>query len=710
MLAALESAKGSIQQRLDSIGWTNEVTGQGTTRDKTAYTAFSLPLRLTDVELANLYHGDDLAARMVDIVPDEMLREGFKVDVGDPSQNAQLADTLDALSVRQKLADGIRWGRLFGGGALLIGADDGRSAAAPLIPEKARAVSYLYELDKRFMWPLTFYGEPGHPKLGQPETYLISATSAYVPVASSIVHESRLLLFGGAHTGIQERQTNLGWDHSVLQRAYEAMRGFNTGWKAVEILLTDGNQAVFKMQGLAEAISADGTSVLQERLKVIDLFRSVMRALVIDAGDPTTGEGAEDFTRQNVQFAGIADLLDRFVLRLSAAVQIPVTILMGQSPAGMDATGDSDFRWFYDRIRSYQNLDLAPQIRRLVRVILRTKRGAGQAQKIDVTFPALWKESPKDEATRRATNATGDAAYVNAGILQPEEVALARFGGGGYGEEITLTPEAIKAREAILAEGTSEETPPALQLAPTDIAKVVTVNEARSSQGIGALMLASGGEDPDGNLTVAAYAAKQEAAQAVIGETAGGVEADEIDPDREPAPAPGGFGGPPAGAFGKPPAPSPDMPPSDEEPRADARDVLDELAAERRIVFAGGPRTGKSTAAVRFSERHGIPIRHGDSLIGGGEGAWTKASDEFAQWLDEPGNWICEGVVAPRGIRKWLEANPSKKLDATVVWFRAPMVKRSEKQAQMGQACETIWKKVLPELKARGVTVIERDA
>jgi hypothetical protein len=53
---------------------------------------------------------------------------------------------------------------------------------------------------------------------------------------------------------------------------------------------------------------------------------------------------------------------------------------------------------------------------------------------------------------------------------------------------------------------------PTITLAPTDIAKVVRVNEARASAGLGPLLLISGAADPDGNLTVSAFAAKQDAA------------------------------------------------------------------------------------------------------------------------------------------------------------------------------------------------------
>ena len=58
----------------------------------------------------------------------------------------------------------------------------------------------------------------------------------------------------------------------------------------------------------------------------------------------------------------------------------------------------------------------------------------------------------------------------------------------------------------------TEAKAPTIALAPTDLAGVVSVNEARASAGLGPLMIAGGGaEDPDGFLTVGEYKAKKEA-------------------------------------------------------------------------------------------------------------------------------------------------------------------------------------------------------
>lgn len=459
-----------MQVKLDA--WYNQTTGYGTTKDKTTYGAYGGFYPIAQQTLSDLYHGDAMAARMVDVVPQEMLREGFSVDADDPDTNIWLANKLRDLDARAKVQEGERWGGLFGGAALLVGADDGRPASMPLIPERAKSVSYIYVLDRRMLWPFSYYDQPGHPKLGQPETYLVTATNSIAGI-QQVVHESRLIVFRGAPTGLRERVQMNGWDFSILQRPYEVLRQYNVGWNSLELMMTDGNQAVFTMSGLADIIAAGGMSALQTRMAAISLFRSNLNAMVVDAGD--AANGGEKFERQQLSYEGIPQALDKLMLRLASAVQIPVTILMGQSPAGMSATGDSDFRWFYDRIRAKQTNELAPKIRQLVKIILATKESPRKDPNasVNVNFPSLWKETPKDEAARRLANAQADSAYVTAGVLLPEEVALARFGVDGYGDDIRLNDEAKQAREdGLVIElddiATKPEPEPPVVVAPVD--------------------------------------------------------------------------------------------------------------------------------------------------------------------------------------------------------------------------------------------------
>lgn len=455
MIEAL-SRVGGIGRRFDA--WYNGVTGYGTERDKTTYgVPVSKPV-LDQESLAALYNSNDMAARMVDVVPDEVYREGFNIETGDPELDEIIEDKFDALEVSDRFADGMRWGRCFGAGAVLIGANDGRASSEPLAIEEAEDIRYLHDLDRRSMFPSSYYLDFGNPKLGQPETYIVRNEMSG---NQQIVHESRLILFGGATTARRERQQNQGWDYSILQRADEVIRSFDTGWKSVEVMLTDANQAVMKISNLADIVAApDGASLIAKRAQLMDMYRSVIRALVVDAD---TNEGLE---RQSVSFADIPNTLDKLMLRLAACAEMPVTILMGQSPAGMNATGESDLRWFYGRLESQRTRKQSPRVRHLTRLWLRTEVGRRFAPqmpaKIGIKWPSLWSEPPSVEAQRRKTIAETDAAHINAQVYTPEEVALVRGRADGWEKSVVLDEKAIAARESALAmdlEGFSQPAP-----------------------------------------------------------------------------------------------------------------------------------------------------------------------------------------------------------------------------------------------------------
>lgn len=451
MFDALMRATGGVvdrlaQMRMDS--WYNGVTGFGTTRDKTTYGRVVGDTYLTDVELANLYHHSDMAARMVDIVPDQVWRKGCEIRTEDAALDEIIAEKMDNLGLERRMADGMRWGRCFGGGAVLVGADDGQDASKPLNPERASDIKYLYDFDRRYLWPLTYYTAPGHQKLGQPETYLVTNQNAGAS-SQIVVHESRLILFGGATTGREERLLLNSWDASILQRGHEALRQFDTAWKSVEILLTDAHQSVMKVSGLAEIIAAPGgMEAMQRRGMLTDMYRSVLRAIVVDA------DSNESLEREGVAFDSIPQTLDKIMLRLAASVPMPVTMLMGQSPAGMNATGESDFRWFYDGLESTQTRDIGPKVRGLVKTWLATKAGRAATTKtpdtITIKWPALWTETPLNEAQRRKVIAETDAIQITSQVFTPDEAALVRGTAEGWDKDIVLSDEAVKARETAL--------------------------------------------------------------------------------------------------------------------------------------------------------------------------------------------------------------------------------------------------------------------
>ena len=57
---------------------------------------------------------------------------------------------------------------------------------------------------------------------------------------------------------------------------------------------------------------------------------------------------------------GVPDTLDRLTSALAAAAGIPRRSLFGEAPAGLNATGDSDVRNFYDRLAADRTSKIVP--------------------------------------------------------------------------------------------------------------------------------------------------------------------------------------------------------------------------------------------------------------------------------------------------------------------------------------------------------------
>lgn len=408
-----------VGSALRGDSWENFMTGWGVHgRDKTESSHFSPDARLTDVELTNLYHHDDIAGRVVDIIPREMLRQGYRVVCPDAAAVRLVADKTRALDALKHVKAAMIWGRLFGGSLVYMGADDGQDPRMRLDETRIRSFTFLQVYDKRRAQPDTWYESGSDPKFGEPCVYRLTN---YRTGGVSYVHESRLLRFGGANTGDYERWQNLGWDYSILQKVYPAIRQFATNYKAAELLMTDASQGVFKMRGLLSMIAGGQLRDLQTRAQLLDTTRSIARAVMLDA------DGNEDFTKIQTSFSGVGDMLDRAANRLSAAIEIPVTVLMGQAPAGLNATGASDIRTWYDKVAADRDTDLKPSLERLTCVIACSERVADR--QFGIVFAPLWQETPKEKADREKVEADTAGVWIMNEVLTPETVAIARFGG-----------------------------------------------------------------------------------------------------------------------------------------------------------------------------------------------------------------------------------------------------------------------------------------
>lgn len=437
-----------VFSRFDS--WVNSLTGQGTSRDKRAATVFGTPKRVSQNHalLDDIYHGNDLGRKIVDLYVEEQTRNWVTLRIADDGGAGKSADIMQAmrdLDVRKEITDALAWSRLFGGGAIIIIADDGRKMSEPLDVDNLKAIKHIHAVDRWQLSQTDYYTaddeevDDDFRKIGRPKTYILTEGQT-----SKEIHESRVLRFEGARTTYRRWRENGQWSDSIFEAVYVALRDFDSGWQGAHTVMQDFSQGVYKISGLANLLASDNDDLVMKRLQQIDVTRSHARAIAIDAEN-------EEFTTQGAAVTGLADLMEMSMLRLSAAVDIPVTRLFGRSASGLAATGEHDETNFENKIKNEQTTKLIPRLEYLVSLIMASKEGPTGG-----VIPENWSIDPnplssptdKEKAETRKINADADKVYIDAGVLVQTEVRESRFGGDEYGSEITLDESVdIEARE-----------------------------------------------------------------------------------------------------------------------------------------------------------------------------------------------------------------------------------------------------------------------
>ncbi len=439
------------QQKQD--GWENTITSLGTARDKRSGTRIKVtPFQAARTKFDEMYHGDDTSATIAELPPGEMTREWITMQVDD-SVDAdvrteadveekmltakKVMQSLDDLMAKSIMKQGLTWARVHGGALVFLGVDDGvEDLTEPLDLDRVKSLDFLTVFDRWEVRVQTTNDEMRTKNFGKPETYTMQASTetGLRTVEAEEIHASRFIRFDGVPTTRFRMARNNGWSDSVYVRMEETLQDYGISWSGITHLLQTANQAVLKMKGLSDAICESESTLVLDRMTAMDLCRSIVRMIPIDAED-------EDFMNVSTSFAGIPETIDRLMLRVASAARMPATLLFGQSPAGLNATGDSDIRFFYDQIKAKQEDVLRPALDRLLEVIFAAKdgpTGGKEPENWSYKFNPLWQMTDEQEANVKKTTAETDQIYLTEGVLDQDEVAQSRFGGDAYSTETVL--------------------------------------------------------------------------------------------------------------------------------------------------------------------------------------------------------------------------------------------------------------------------------
>lgn len=427
----LRRKNGAVRPHRED-GYVNLLNKYGTKQDNSEAYKFEREPVIPDMQLTGLYEGNGLFSKIIDTPAEEALKHGFDLNLKSDELNAFVEDALDDLEWEEKAATAIKWARLYGGALIVMLIDDGRGLEEPVDWEHIRSIDELRVYERSIVQPdyaslyQQDYGGKGVgnrvSKFGQPEYYYVS--SIY---GSFKVHESRCLVF---RNGVLPEQTSnatyLFWGMPEYVRIRRALRETVTAHTDSVKLLERSVQAIYSMKGLASLLTTDdGENQVLKRLQLVDTSRGLLNSIAIDS------EG-EQYDFKTFQFSGVKDVIDATCNMLSALTNIPQTILFGRSPAGMNATGDSDFESYYNFVEKIQRLMLERNLRTLLDVVFRAGIASGDvAEEPDykLEFKPLWSLSDTEQAAVDQTKAQTALvkaqtaqAYVDMQALDPTEV------------------------------------------------------------------------------------------------------------------------------------------------------------------------------------------------------------------------------------------------------------------------------------------------
>ena len=352
--------------------------------------------RLTDNYqlLTSMYRDNWIVQNIVNVVPTDIVRKWYDVDTTiDQDYLDELRRLERKTNLRKRILEGFSWGRLYGGAVGLILVKGQEDLSKPLDLNMVMPGSFL-GLSILDRWSGVFpeseiVTDPEDPDFGLPAYYTVRDAKETYEVH---VHHSRIIRFIGRELPWLEQVAEVYWGESEIEAIYnEIIRRDNTAAN-ITALTFKANVEYREVEGLDQLLGI-GNAEMQRRFWNQMQAQSIVRS---SQGIALMNKGDQVHTEQ-YSFTGLSDVYDRVMMDVAGAARIPVTKLFGRSPAGMNATGESDMQNYYDYIDGLRETSFRAILERLLPIMALSCWGQ-IPDDMEVEFPPMETPDEKEVA------------------------------------------------------------------------------------------------------------------------------------------------------------------------------------------------------------------------------------------------------------------------------------------------------------------------
>jgi uncharacterized protein len=379
-------------------------------RDKMTAFQYSKPI-WTRQQLEASFQSDWIARKAISIPAQDATRE-WRAWQAKGQQIEELEATEQRLQVQLKLQMALTKARLYGGCCMLIGVDGDMSKELDTETIQKDGLKYIHVLAPHQLMVEKLIYDLESPYYGQPEFYELQDTKDRIKTVK--IHPSRMVRLIGLDP--PDPMENSGWGDPAMQVIHDSVSSAGTVMQSIAVLIQEAKLDVIKIPGLTEIFSTtEGTNRMVKRFSEANVAKSVVNGILLD--------GEEEWQRIGVNFQGMPEVLQMYLQIAAGAADIPVTRFLGQAPAGLNSTGESDLTNYYDRIASDQELRLTPALDKLDKAIIRSSLGKTD-DNIFYNWNSLWQMDDTAKADIAKKKAEVTKIDVDCGLIP--FVALAK--------------------------------------------------------------------------------------------------------------------------------------------------------------------------------------------------------------------------------------------------------------------------------------------
>jgi len=320
----LETKTNSLTEVVTSLGLTADMSQTMPLLWNNRYNAITL----NRSALTDLYMEHGVVQTLIDQPVDDAFRGRPEITTNELS-----AAEIDLVwkyciehNIIREYGQSIKWGRLFGGGGLIINVNQDPLKPFTFDAIKKNTPMEFYPVD---CWELSFTLSPD--VLNQYKQDQIEIPFQYY---GQRIHRSNVLQFKGKECPSMLRGQFRGWGMSEIERAVRSLNMYFKNQNVVYELLDEAKIDVFQISGFNSALlSPQGMRKVTNHLQLVQATKNYNSAVAIDKED--------QFHQKTMSFSGLAEIARESRMGVACDLKMPLTKLFGMTSQGFSDGEDA---------------------------------------------------------------------------------------------------------------------------------------------------------------------------------------------------------------------------------------------------------------------------------------------------------------------------------------------------------------------------------